>query len=228
MPFPALQRVVRRLAFAVLAVLPIMAVAGGQLRPLPDPQMDMAKGADVRQSAVFAGGCFWGVQAVFQQLKGVVSATSGYAGGALKSPSYEQVSLGDTGHAESVQVVYDPHQISYGQLLKVFFAVAHDPTELNRQGPDSGTQYRSAVFATTAEQQRVAAAYIRQLESDHVFGSPIVTEVSRLSAFYPAEAYHQNYVARHPDSFYVRINDLPKLVNVQQTFPQLIKQAGKS
>lgn len=227
MSFPALQGAARRLVFAIFAALPVLAVADGQVRPLPDPQTGTAKGEASPQTVVFAGGCFWGVQAVFQQLKGVVSVTSGYAGGALKSPSYDQVGMGNTGHAESVQVVFDPAQISYGQLLKVFFAVAHDPTELNRQGPDSGTQYRSAVFVTTAEQQRVAASYVRQLETAHVFRSPIVTEVSRLSAFYPAEAYHQNYVARHPDSLYVRINDLPKLAHLQETFPQLIKAVDK-
>ncbi len=227
MSFPAVQSAARRLVFAIFAVLPVLAVADGQVRPLPDPQTGTAKGEASPQTVVFTGGCFWGVQAVFQQLKGVVSATTGYAGGALKSPSYAQVGMGNTGHAESVQVVFDPAQISYGQLLKVFFAVAHDPTELNRQGPDSGTQYRSAVFATTAEQQRVAASYVRQLETAQIFRSPIVTEVSRLSAFHPAEAYHQNYVARHPDSLYVRINDLPKLAHLQETFPQLIKTADK-
>lgn len=224
MPFPAFLGVARLVLFAAL---PLTAMADGQVRRLPEPQIDLAQGAETRQTAVFAGGCFWGVQAVFQQLNGVISATSGYAGGMLKSPSYDQVSQGDTGHAESVQVVYDPHKISYGQLLKVFFSVAHDPTQLNRQGPDSGTQYRSAVFAVTAEQQRVASSYIHQLDAGQVFRSPIVTEVSRLASFYPAETYHQNYVARHPDSLYVRINDLPKLAHLQEAFPQLLKGTHK-
>ena len=188
---------------------------------LPDPVVDAAKTADKRTAtAVFAGGCFWGVEAVFKHVKGVSSAVSGYAGGSAKTAHYEIIGTGLTGHAESVQVSYDPSQISYGQLLRVFFSVAHDPTQLNRQGPDSGTQYRSAIFYADPEQQRIAQAYIEQLQNAKVFGRPIVTQLAPLNAFYPAEDYHQDYLARHPDSMYIVINDLPKLNHLKQEFPQ--------
>jgi peptide-methionine (S)-S-oxide reductase len=173
------------------------------------------------QTAVFAGGCFWGVEAVFRHVKGVSSAVSGYAGGPATSADYETVSSGSSGHAESVKVTYDPTQVSYGQLLKVFFSVAHDPTQLNRQGPDAGPQYRSAIFTTSNEQQRVARAYIEQLDRAKVFARPIVTDVTALPAFYDAEPYHQNYVARHPTQPYIAINDLPKIAHLQQQFPDL-------
>jgi peptide-methionine (S)-S-oxide reductase len=172
-------------------------------------------------TATFAGGCFWGVEAVFENVKGVSSAVSGYAGGTTKAPTYEQVSSGLTGHAESVSVTYDPSQVTYGQLLKVFFAVAHDPTQLNRQGPDTGTQYRSAIFYSNPEQQRVAQHYIAQLREAKVFRQPIVTEVSPLKAFYPAEAYHQDYLVHHPNQPYIVINDLPKLAALKQELPVL-------
>jgi len=188
---------------------------------LPDPVVDAAKTPDKRTAtAVFAGGCFWGVEAVFKHVKGVSSAVSGYAGGSAKTAHYEIIGMGLTGHAESVQVSYDPSQISYGQLLRVFFSVAHDPTQLNRQGPDVGTQYRSAIFYADPEQQRIAQAYIEQLQNAKVFGRPIVTQLAPLNAFYPAEDYHQDYLAKHPDSMYIVINDLPKLNHLKQEFPQ--------
>jgi peptide-methionine (S)-S-oxide reductase len=190
--------------------------------PLPDPATDVPKAAAKGQAtAVFAGGCFWGVDAVFKHVKGVTSATSGYSGGASKTAHYELVGTGTTGHAEAVQVVYDPSQISYGQLLRVFFSVAHDPTQLNRQGPDVGTQYRSAIFYADPEQQRVAKAYIAQLQEAKAFSRPIVTEVAPLDAFYPAEAYHQNYLAQHPENMYIVINDLPKIGELRKQFPDL-------
>lgn len=189
---------------------------------LPAPAADIptatAKGP---QTAVFAGGCFWGVEAVFRHVKGVESAVSGYVGGAAKTADYEMVSSGMTGHAESVKVTYDPARVSYGQLLTVFFSVAHDPTQLNRQGPDQGTQYRSAIFTTSNEQQSVAQAYVAQLDKAKVFARPIVTEIVALPAFYSAEAYHQNYLALHPTQPYIVFNDLPKLANLKTQFPAL-------
>jgi peptide-methionine (S)-S-oxide reductase len=173
------------------------------------------------QTAVISGGCFWGIQAVFQHVKGVISATSGYSGGSANTAEYEIVSGGETGHAESVKIVYDPSRITYGQLLRVFFSVAHDPTELNRQGPDSGTQYRSSIFYGSDEQKRIADAYIAQLDQAKVFPRPIVTQVVPLKAFYPAEAYHQDYAARHPDNPYIFFNDAPKVANLRQQFPDL-------
>ncbi len=190
--------------------------------PLPGPALDSPKASAKGQAtAVFAGGCFWGVDAVFRHVKGVTAATSGYSGGVSKTAHYELVGTSTTGHAEAVQVVYDPSQITYGQLLRVFFSVAHDPTELNRQGPDVGTQYRSAIFFADPDQERVAKAYIAQLNAAKSFARPIVTEVAPLSAFYAAEAYHQNYLAQHPDSMYIVINDLPKLGALRKQFPDL-------
>ena len=177
------------------------------------------------QTAVFAGGCFWGIEAVFEHLKGVKSAVSGYAGGTTASPSYDDVSSGRTGHAEAVQVVYDPSLISYETLLHVFFSVAHDPTELNRQGPDVGTQYRSAIFYRDDDQKKAAEAYIAQLTKAKTFDRPIVTEVTPLRAFYPAEEYHQNYMARHPNSMYIVINDAPKVENLRRQFPTLYQES---
>jgi peptide-methionine (S)-S-oxide reductase len=170
---------------------------------------------------VLAGGCFWGIQAVFEHVKGVTSATAGYSGGSANTAQYETVSTGRTGHAESVKVVYDPSQVSFGQILKVFFSVAHDPTELNRQGPDEGTQYRSVIFFSSEEQHRVARAYIDQLNGAKVFSEPIVTQVVALQAFYPAEGYHQSYAEHHPYEPYIAINDLPKLDHLKQTLPEL-------
>jgi len=189
---------------------------------LPDPVVD-AKLATSKgeQTAVFAGGCFWGIEAVFEHVKGVISASSGYSGGAAETAHYEMVSAGNTGHAESVQVKYDPSQISYGKLLKVYFAVAHDPTQLNRQGPDTGTQYRSAIFFNSAEQKSIAEAYIGQLNKAGVFKRPIVTQVVPLKAFYEAESYHQNYAVQHPDEPYIAINDLPKVAELRKQLPEL-------
>ena len=175
------------------------------------------------QIAVFSGGCFWGIQAVFQHVVGVTNAVSGYAGGDAATAHYDRVSEGNTGHAESVRIVYDPSQISYGQLLKVFFSVAHDPTELNRQGPDTGTQYRSAIFYANDEQKRIAQAYIEQLNKAKVFGADIVTQIAPLDAFHDAEDYHQNYLEQHPDQPYIVINDIPKVENLKKEFPELYK-----
>ena len=191
---------------------------------LPDPTLDETLSAQKGQATlVVAGGCFWGIQAVFQHVKGVTSATSGYSGGTVKNPDYEEVSSGSTGHAESVQIIYDPSQITVGQLLKVFFSVAHDPTELNRQGPDSGTQYRSAIFFSTPDQQRIAQAYIQQLDQARVFSHPIVTQIAAFKAFYRAEDYHQNYASNHPDNPYIATFDLPKVKHLQQQFPSLYR-----
>ncbi|MDE3171829.1 MAG: peptide-methionine (S)-S-oxide reductase MsrA [Gemmatimonadota bacterium] len=189
---------------------------------IPDPAVDVPlASASGQRVAVLAGGCFWGIQAVFEHVQGVISATSGYSGGTLANPDYDEVSSGSTGHAETVRIVFDPSKITFGRLLKVFFAVAHDPTELDRQGPDVGTQYRSAIFYTNAGQQRVAEAYIRQLDAAHVFGGPIVTQVVPFQAFYEAEAYHQDFAARHPDNAYIVINDAPKVANLARELPDL-------
>ena len=171
--------------------------------------------------AVLAGGCFWGIQAVFQHVKGVKRATSGYSGGTASTAEYELVGTGRTGHAESVRITYDPSQISYGQLLKIFFSVAHDPTELNRQGPDDGPQYRSAIFYNGDEQHRIAAAYVAQLQQTKVFRRKIVTEIAPLKGFYEAEGYHQDYATRHPNDPYIVINDAPKVAHLKQVFPNV-------
>ena len=190
--------------------------------PFPAPAIDAPLApAKSQQTAVFAGGCFWGVQAVFEHLKGVSSATSGYAGGYVKSPSYESVGIGVTGHAETVSVVYDSSKLTYGQLLMVFFSVAHDPTQWNRQGPDTGSQYRSAIFHTSEEQKRIAQAYIAQLDAAKVYSRPIVTKVEPFQAFYPAESYHQDYLKNNPDNPYIVYNDMPKLENLKKVFPNL-------
>jgi peptide-methionine (S)-S-oxide reductase len=212
----------RMIAMAVTVLAVALACRAGSGAVVPGPVLDERKPAAPEQrTAVFAGGCFWGIQAVFQHVKGVISATSGYAGGTLKNPGYEEVSTGRTGHAESVEVVYDPSQVTYGQLLWVFFSVAHDPTELNRQGPDEGTQYRSAIFYANDVQKHVAEAYIAQLERAHVFSHKIVTEVTALNAFYPAEGYHQNYATLHPTDSYIMFNDAPKVANLKKDFPQM-------
>jgi len=190
---------------------------------LPGPAVDENRSAKKSESVVLAGGCFWGVQAVFSEIKGVTSAISGYAGGSKANAHYEIVSTGTTGHAESVQVTFDPSQVTFGQLLKIYFSVAHDPTELNRQGPDTGTQYRSEIFYTSDEQKHIAEAYIQQLTAAKVFHGPIVTKVAPLQAFYPAEDYHQNYVAHNPHQPYVAYNDLPKLTNLKAEFPEMCK-----
>lgn len=187
----------------------------------PAPSIDVRAATAKVDSAVFSGGCFWGIQAVFQHVKGVISATSGYSGGWVARPSYEEVSSGRTGHAESVKVVFDPSVVSYGTLLRVFFSVAHDPTQLNRQGPDVGTQYRSIAFYTNDEQKRTVRAYIDQLNTSHVYPRPIVTQVVPFKQFWIAEAYHQNYAEEHPDQPYIAINDAPKVANLHRMFPEL-------
>lgn len=194
-------------------------------RPLPAPTVDEPRAVQPgKETVVLAGGCFWGIQAVFEHVRGVISATAGYAGGEAATAHYEMVSGGDTGHAESVQVVYDPAQVTLGTLLRVFFSVAHDPTQLNYQGPDVGPQYRSVIFYASPEQLRIGRAYIQQLQTAKIFSRPIVTELTPLTAdrrFFPAEAYHQDYAAHHPDDLYIRINDLPKLAALQQEWPGL-------
>jgi peptide-methionine (S)-S-oxide reductase len=205
-----------------LGLFPPSAKATSIPAPIVDASLAQKPG---EETVVFSGGCFWGVQAVFQHVKGVISATSGYSGGEAKTAEYEVVSTGRTGHAESVKVVFDPSQITYGQLLHVFFSVAHDPTQLNRQGPDEGTQYRSVVFFSTAEQERITQAYVEQLEKAHLFKHAIVTQVLPLKAFYPAEAYHQNYATIHPDSMYIRFNDAPKVENLKKQFSQIYRES---
>jgi peptide-methionine (S)-S-oxide reductase len=210
------------LGMAMLAGLMACSAGFARSQPvaLPNPKLDVPA-TEGDQTAVFAGGCFWGVEAVFEHVKGVKQATSGYSGGDARSARYGIVSTGRTGHAESVRVVYDPAQVSYGQLLKVYFSVAHDPTQLNRQSPDSGPQYRSEIFTTNVAQQKVANAYIAQLSSARVFPAPIVTRVEPLKAFYPAESHHQDYLRLHPDDPYIVYNDAPKLVHLKAMFPAL-------
>jgi peptide-methionine (S)-S-oxide reductase len=206
----------------VLAATLACRAGSGTSAPVPAPVVDEAQAAAKgKKTAVVAGGCFWGIQAVFSHVKGVHSATSGYAGGTVKDPDYEMVSSGRTGHAESVKIVYDPSKITYGELLRVFFSVALDPTELNRQGPDEGTQYRSVIFYSNDEQKRIAEAYIAQLDQAKVFSRKIVTQVVPLQAFYEAEAYHQNYFELHPNEPYIVYNDAPKVANLRREFPEL-------
>jgi peptide-methionine (S)-S-oxide reductase len=203
------------LAIAAFAIAPLHAAEDAVI--IPAPAMD-APASDGIQTVVVAGGCFWGVQGVFQHTAGVVNAVSGYAGGAKSTARYDIVSTGSTGHAESVEIKYDPKKISYGKILQIFFSVAHDPTQLNRQGPDSGTQYRSAIFTTNDEQKKVTDAYIAQLNAAKVYAKPIVTKVGPLEAFYPAEAYHQDYLTLHPTQPYIAYNDLPKVENLKKIF----------
>jgi peptide-methionine (S)-S-oxide reductase len=208
---------------STIVFLSMVACAGDRsVTTIPVPVVDasIASGKS-EQTAVVAGGCFWGIQAVFQHVKGVISATSGYSGGPEKTAQYEFVSTGETGHAESVRITYDPSKITYGQILRVFFSVAHDPTQLNRQGPDEGTQYRSSIFYGNDEQKRIAEAYIAQLEQAKIFPRPIVTQVVPLRTFYPAESYHQDYAAHHPDNPYIVYNDAPKVVHLREQFPDL-------
>jgi peptide-methionine (S)-S-oxide reductase len=207
--------------FVRLTTAALVALMSAAMPPAASANAIPAAPVAARDTAVFAGGCFWGVQAVFARVKGVLRSTSGYAGGNRMHPSYEDVSTGSTGHAESVQVIYDPAVVSYDQLLAVFFAVAHDPTQLNRQGPDHGTQYRSAIFYHGPEQLKQANAYIARLSQARTYPRPIVTEVSLLQAFYPAEGYHQNYFDAHPDDPYIVVNDKPKVEELKKQFPQL-------
>jgi peptide-methionine (S)-S-oxide reductase len=221
---------VRRLVALAILVLAVMgasnqANAAQDTSGLPDPAVDSPLAAKKgKETTVVAGGCFWGVQAIYQHVKGVKDAVSGYAGGSVKSPSYEQVGTGETGHAESVQITFDPSKISYGQLLKIFFSVVHDPTQLNRQGPDTGTQYRSVIFYANDEQKHIAEAYIAQLEQARLFPRPIVTQVVPLKAFYTAELYHQGYASLHPDNPYIARNDAPKVERLGAQFPELYKK----
>ena len=199
---------------AVSAAAPIVRI--------PAPALDTPSTAP-SETAVFAGGCFWGVQGVYAHVKGVTSAVSGYTGGTRATAQYETVSGGDTGHAESVKITYDPRVVSYGTLLRIYFSVVADPTQLNAQGPDSGTQYRSAIFPTTDAQRRIAAAYIAQLGKSGAWNRPIVTKLERAQGFFPAEAYHQDYLTLHPDAAYIRINDLPKVAALKQAFPAVYR-----
>src|SRR5262245_6761634 len=199
--------------------------SSGETRAVPPPATDSAAGSAKSEVAVLAGGCFWGVQGVFQHVKGVTSAVSGYAGGEKGTAEYERVGTGRTGHAESVQVTFDPRRISYGRVLQIFFSVAHDPTQLNRQGPDTGTQYRSAIFPTSDEQARVAQAYIAQLDQAKVFEKPIATRIEPGRSFYAAEAYHQDFLELHPSYPYIVINDLPKVRELKRLFPDAYRDA---
>ena len=204
------------LAVAAFAVAPSLAAEDAVVIPAPAAS---APETGIK-TAVFAGGCFWGVQGVFQHTAGIVSAVSGYSGGSKANADYEKVSTGTTGHAESVEIKYDPQKISYGKILQIFFSVVHDPTQLNRQGPDSGTQYRSAIFTTSDEQKKVADAYIAQLNAAKVYKKPIVTKVGALEAFYPAEGYHQDYLTLHPNQPYIAYNDIPKVENLKKIFAE--------
>ena len=223
------------LAGAACALAPFSATAEPAVA-IPAPAVQASAPAAGLETAVLAGGCFWGVQAVFQHVKGVTNAVSGYAGGTQKDADYERVSAHLTEHAESVQVTFDPRQISYGQILQVYFSVAHNPTELNYQGPDHGTQYRSEIFPQSEEQQKVARAYIAQLDAAHVFKAPIVTKTDTMKQpFFPAEAYHQDYATLHPDQPYIAYNDAPKVENLKKLFPSLwrekpvlVAEAGKT
>lgn len=217
---------------AILIILVVVSMtqnacslANASVVAIPNPKLDARLAATKgEQTAVLAGGCFWGIEAVFDHVKGVSKAESGYAGGSADTAKYYTVASGATSHAESVRITYDPSQITYGQLLKVFFSVAHDPTELNRQGPDVGNQYRSAIFYGDEEQKRIAESYIQQLDQARVFGDKIVTQVVPLKVFYEAEGYHQNYLVNHPDEPYIVYNDMPKLANLRQALPELYKE----
>lgn len=217
------QTLFRLLAVALAgATLACSAVTASTGVVIPDPVVDAPLAATKgEQTVVLAGGCFWGVEAVFEHVKGVSNVTSGYSGGSAKTAGYEMVSAGTSGHAESVRITYDPSRITFGQILKVFFSVAHNPTELNRQGPDTGTQYRSAIFYANEEQHRIARAYIEQLDKAQVFGRPIVTQLAALNSYYEAEAYHQDYAEHHPAEPYIVNHDLPKVANLRKLFPAL-------
>ncbi len=213
------------LVAALVCALPSMASCAERAIAVPAPLVDeSAADRPATETAVFAGGCFWGVQKVFQHVKGVQRAVSGYAGGQAQTAEYETVSSGRTGHAESVQVRFDPAIVSYGTLLRVFFSVAHDPTEVDRQGPDTGTQYRSEIFTNSEEQRRIAEAYVSQLDQAHVFDKKIATRIEPLPAFYSAEGYHQDYATLHPDSPYIATFDLPKVHNLERMYPQLYRR----
>jgi peptide-methionine (S)-S-oxide reductase len=225
-----LTRVYRAIFAAAITVSMLACSAKGQPKgPIPAAKVDAALATSPgKQTAVFAGGCFWGTQSVFERVKGVLKTTAGYSGGSAATATYAQVTTETTGHAESVEVVYDPSQITYGQLLRIFFSVVHDPTELNRQGPDVGTSYRSAIFYTNDEQKRIATAYIQQLDAVKAFPKAIVTQVTPLKGFYRAEDYHQDYALHNPDNPYIQVCDLPKIKLLQEEFPQLfVEYKGK-
>ena len=221
----------RGAAFPALMLVGLLAAAGfvatrstaEEARTVPPPAVDEQAGGKTSEVAVLAGGCFWGVQGVFQHVAGVTNAVSGYAGGDKATAHYEMTSEGNTGHAESVQITYNPRKITYGRILQVYFSVAHDPTELNRQGPDEGTQYRSAIFPMNEEQAKVAKAYIAELNKGHVFGAPVVTTVEPGKTFYRAEDYHQNFLAKNSTYPYIVFNDLPKIANLKRLFPALYR-----
>ncbi|MGV9798835.1 peptide-methionine (S)-S-oxide reductase MsrA [Mycobacterium sp. NPDC003449] len=212
-------------AVALIGGLQAMPTGGAATSiSVPPPAVDEPVRTGVTsETAVLAGGCFWGVQGVYQHVKGVVSAESGYDGGSRETADYPTVGTGTTGHAESVRITYDPTQVTYGQLLRIFFSVAHDPTELNRQGPDTGTQYRSVIFTQNASQQRIAEAYVAQLNRDAIFPATVVTSISPNTEFFPAEPYHQDYLTSNPTNSYIKINDLPKVENLKHTFPELYR-----
>jgi peptide-methionine (S)-S-oxide reductase len=206
-----------------------MAIAGAHKEPIPAPLQDQVMpesgwDADQRESAVFAGGCFWGVQSVFQRVKGVEKTTVGYSGGARYTADYRTVSTGTTGHAEAIEIVYDPAKVSFGTLLRVFFSVVHDPTQMNRQGNDIGTQYRSAIFYTDDEQREVAEAYVKQLDQAHIFPRPIVTQIVPLEHFFAGEEYHQDYAIKNPHNPYIQVCDIPKIAELERQFPALFEE----
>ena len=213
-----------RFATTAAALLAALFGASSQAAPLPAPAIDATRATTPgTQTAVFAGGCFWGVEAIYRHMKGVQSAVSGYAGGRTKNPTYNEVGTGMTGHAEAVEITYDPSQVTYGELLRVLMSVAHDPTELNRQGPDVGTQYRSGIYYVNDEQKKIAQAYVAQLDAAKAFPKKIVTELAPLTVFYPAEPYHQDYVARNPTQPYILHHDLPKLAALKKEFPSMVR-----
>jgi peptide-methionine (S)-S-oxide reductase len=217
--WPALLGGVLAAAFVITGHAPLYGAEAPT--SIPPPAVDNPKQPGASQTAVLAAGCFWGVQGVFEHVRGVRKVVSGYAGGERSTAQYERVSTGSTGHAESVMITFDPAQISYGQLLQIAFSVVHDPTQLNRQGPDVGSQYRSAIFVSDPDQRRIAESYIAQLDGVHAFPKPITTRIEPLKGFYPAEGYHQDYLVHHPDALYIEYNDLPKVQNLERVFPAL-------
>ena len=210
------------LALPLLGVIFFGLARAGESRALPTPMME-ERSSSSSETAVLAGGCFWGMQGVFEHVKGVTKVLSGYSGGEKRTAEYETVGGGGTGHAEAVQITFDPRQISYGQILHIYFSVAHDPTQLNRQGPDEGTQYRSEIFFASPVQEKVAKSYVAQLGKARLFSEPIVTKIEPLHGFYPAEAYHQDYLIHHPESLYIQVNDLPKIEHLKRLYPQLYR-----
>lgn len=224
MPIKPLYLVMAAAAAAfIVPQLAVRTYAGDLNKEIPAAAADPAPDGFM-EVAVLAGGCFWGQQGVFAHVNGVTKVVSGYAGGGKQTANYDQVSTGATGHAESVQITFDPRKVSFGQLLRIYFSVAHDPTQLNRQGPDTGTQYRSEIFAATPQQEATAKAYIAQLDAAHIFAGPIVTKVEPLKAFYPAEDYHQDYLFQNPDAAYIRVNDLPKIAALKRVWPAYYRE----